>query len=163
MSIPISIQKKSLEYEKFQVNKLKFFLDEKLNSSLESINRDLLISKVENQIFNNISTEQITDTLILTAASLIEKDPVFDEVATQLLLYKIYREVFQEKINSQKLQKLYRKFFTNGLKIMIEKEERNADSRLLEFDLEKLSQALVLERDALFNYLGLEVIRGRYF
>ena len=46
---------------------------------------------------------------------------------------------------------------------MIEKEERNADSRLLEFDLEKLSQALVLERDALFNYLGLEVIRGRYF
>ena len=94
MSIPISIQKKSLEYEKFQVNKLKFFLDEKLNSSLESINRDLLISKVEKQIFNNISTEQITDTLILTAASLIEKDPVFDEVATQLLLYKIYREVF---------------------------------------------------------------------
>ncbi|CAJ0842045.1 10724_t:CDS:2 [Entrophospora sp. SA101] len=34
------------------------------------------------------------------------------------------------------------------------------DQRLLQFDLEKLSQALVLERDELFNYLGLETLTG---
>ncbi|MEG7979261.1 MAG: hypothetical protein NY202_05210 [Mollicutes bacterium UO1] len=36
------------------------------------------------------------------------------------------------------------------------------DKRLLEFDLEKLSQILVTERDELFNYLGLETLTGRY-
>jgi len=37
------------------------------------------------------------------------------------------------------------------------------DSRLLDFDLEKLSQILVIKRDNLFNYLGLETLYGRYF
>jgi ribonucleoside-diphosphate reductase alpha chain len=121
-----------------------------------------LISKVEKEVFNNISTNQITDTLILAATSLIEKDPVFDKVATQLLLYKIYREVFQAKTNPQNFQNFYQKTFIDGLKIMIKKEEKNANPRLLEFDLEKLSQVLVLERDVLFNYLGLEVVNSRY-
>jgi ribonucleoside-diphosphate reductase alpha chain len=41
-------------------------------------------------------------------------------------------------------------------------EKQILDKRLLEFDLEKLSQILVPERDELFNYLGLETLIGRY-
>ena len=37
------------------------------------------------------------------------------------------------------------------------------DIRLLDFDLEKLSQVLVIENDNLFNYLGLETLYNRYF
>jgi len=41
-------------------------------------------------------------------------------------------------------------------------EKQILDKHLLEFDLEKLSQILILERDELFNYLGLETLIGRY-
>src|SRR5438046_8552401 len=96
----VSIQKRSLNHENFQANKLKNFFDEKLNISIEPTNRDLLISKAEKQFFDNISTTQINDTLILTATSLIEKDPIFDKIATKLLLQKKYRKVFHKKVSS---------------------------------------------------------------
>ena len=158
----IFIQKRSLKNEEFQVDKLKHFFDEKLNILVKSTNRDLLISKTKKQIFNNISAPQITDTLILTATSLIEKDPIFDEIATQLLLQKTYRKVFQRKVNSNNFKELYQQFFISGLKTMIKRRKKSANPYLLEFDLEKLSQSLVLERDALFNYIGLEVVYSRY-
>src|SRR2546430_8773316 len=40
----------------------------------------------------------------------------------------------------QNFQNFYQKTFIDGLKIMVKKEERSADSRSLEFDLERLSQ-----------------------
>ncbi|CAI2196080.1 10908_t:CDS:1 [Funneliformis geosporum] len=162
MSNSISIQKRSLNHENFQEKKLKNFFDEKLNISIETTNRDLLISKAEKQFFDNISTIQITNTLILTATSLIEKGPIFDKIATQLLLQKTYRKVFRKKVNSNNFRELYQQSFINSLKIMVEKKKKNADPKLLEFDLEKLSQELVLERDNLFNYIGLEVVYSRY-
>jgi len=42
-------------------------------------------------------------------------------------------------------------------------ERKIIDTRLLDFDLEKLSQVLILENDNLFNYLGLETLYSRYF
>jgi len=42
-------------------------------------------------------------------------------------------------------------------------ERKIIDTRLLDFDLEKLSQVLILENDSLFNYLGLETLYSRYF
>ena len=42
-------------------------------------------------------------------------------------------------------------------------ERKIINTRLLDFDLEKLSQVLVLENDNLFNYLGLETLYNRYF
>jgi ribonucleoside-diphosphate reductase alpha chain len=159
----ISVQKRSLNHEIFQTSKLKNFFAEKLNISIKPADRDLLISKAEKQFFNNISTIQITDTLILTATGLIEKDPIFDKVATRLLLQKTYREVFQKKVNSNNFQELYQQSFTNSLRTMVKRKKKNADPKLLKFDLEKLSQEIVLERDNLFNYIGLEVVHSRYF
>ena len=101
--------------------------------------------------------------MILTATSLIEKDPIFDKIDTQLLLQKTYRKVFQKKVSSNNFRELYQQYFINSLKIMAEKKKKNANPKLLEFDLEKLSQELVLERDNLFNYIGLEVVYSRYF
>ena len=42
-------------------------------------------------------------------------------------------------------------------------ERKIIDIRLLDFDLENLSQVLILKNDNLFNYLGLETLYSRYF
>lgn len=160
MNSSFQIQKRSLKYENYHPEKLYHTIQRGIKNKLKATDQDLLITKVEKQLFNNISTDQITETLILNATSLIEKDPIFDELATQLLLQKIYREVFQVKINSKNFLELYRKSFVDNFQQAVKKGD--ADPRLLEFDLVKLSQVLVIERDNLFNYLGLETLYGRY-
>ena len=42
-------------------------------------------------------------------------------------------------------------------------KENILNERLLEFDLKKLSEALVLQRDFKFKYLGLQILFDRYF
>ncbi|CAJ0828775.1 10690_t:CDS:2 [Entrophospora sp. SA101] len=92
--------------------------------------------EIEKQFFPQISTPQIAEILILTATSLVERDPIYDELATSLLLQKL----FHEKI---------------------------INARLLDFDLAKLSQILVPERDktAVCNlgsiYLPKHIINGK--
>ena len=54
----------------------------------------------------------------------------------------------------------YQQLFITNIRLLVAKDI--LDKRLLEFDLEKLSQSLVPKRDELFNYLGLETLAGRY-
>lgn len=161
MPLVIQVCKRNQSLENYQVNKLYKTLQGILKNKINLVDQDLLISKVENQLFPNISTPQITEILILTATSFIEKDPIYDELAAGLLLQKVLREVFSQKSKDNDFAKIYRQTFIDNLRKM--KEADIIDSRLLNFDLEKLSQVLVPERDSLFNYLGLETLYGRYF
>jgi ribonucleoside-diphosphate reductase alpha chain len=95
--------------------------------------------------------------MLLTATSFLEKDLVYDKLASNFLLRQIYWEVFTD-ISPTK--SIYQQLFTNNIVILVEKNI--LDKRLLEFDLEKLSQSLAWKRDEMFNYLGLETLAGRY-
>lgn len=161
MNVPLQVRKRSDKLEEYQPDKLCFSLQKIAKDKINDSEQNLLISKVEKQIFNNISTTQITEILILTTTAFIEKDPIFDEITTQLLLHKIYREAFGEKFNSENFSELCRRTWKNNLQKMIKEEK--IDPRLSDFDLEKLSQVLVFQRDNLFNYLGLKTLYDRYF
>ncbi|MCE8163850.1 MAG: ribonucleoside-diphosphate reductase subunit alpha, partial [Candidatus Moeniiplasma glomeromycotorum] len=113
--------------------------------------------EVEKNIHSDLSTKEIFRVVCLTATSFLEKDPIYDKLATNFLLHQIYWEVFGETALNPTT---YRQLFISNIKLLVEKGI--LDKRLLEFDLEKLSQLLVLERDELFNYLGLETLAGRY-
>jgi len=161
MSLFIQVRKRNQNLESYQVDKLYKTFQKILKDRTNLVNQDLLISEVEKQLSDKISTSQINEVLILTATSLIEKDPVYDTLAARLLLRKILREVFSRKVKNNNLVETYQQVFIDNLRKM--KEENIIDLRLLDFDLEKLSQILVPERDNLFNYLGLETLYGRYF
>jgi ribonucleoside-diphosphate reductase alpha chain len=161
MSLSIQVCKRSQNLENYQVNKLHKTFQKVLKDRISLIDQDLLTLEVEKQLSDKISTSQINEVLILTATSLIEKDPIYGDLAAGLLLRKILREVFSQKIKNHNFVETYQQVFIDNLRKM--KEENIIDLRLLEFDLEKLSQVLVPERDNLFNYLGLETIYSRYF
>ncbi|CAH1763870.1 7068_t:CDS:2 [Entrophospora sp. SA101] len=127
MSRVIQVRKSNQSLEDYQANKLRQTFQRILKDKINLIDLDSLIMEIEKQFFPQISTPQIAEILILTATSLVERDPIYDELATSLLLQKL----FHEKI---------------------------INARLLDFDLAKLSQILVPERDSLFNYLGLETL-----
>ena len=123
----------------------------------KKIDKDIFYQEIEKNINSDISIEEIFKVVLLTATSLLEKDPVYDELASHFLLQKTYWEVFAETSPNQNI---YQQLFINNIKLLVEKGI--LDKRLLEFDLERLSHSLVPERDTLFNYLGLETLTGRY-
>ncbi|CAG8540077.1 8777_t:CDS:2 [Paraglomus brasilianum] len=121
----------------------------------DKIDRNIFYQEIEKNINPDLSTEEIFKVVLLTATSLLEKDPIYDKLASHFLLQKTYWEVFAETLPNQST---YQQLFIDNIKLLVEKDI--LDKRLLEFDLEKLSQALTSERDKLFNYLGLETLTG---
>jgi ribonucleoside-diphosphate reductase alpha chain len=161
MNASLQVQKRDGRFENYQTEKLHSSFQKITQNKIDSDKQNLLISKVEKLLFDNISTAQIIETLILITSSWIEKDPIFDQITAQLLLRKIYREVLGEKFNLKNFSQLCRKTWIENLPEIV--KEKNADPRLLDFNLERLSQELVFERDNLFNYQGLKILYGRYF
>ena len=115
MSLAIQVQKRNQTLQNYQPEKIHRTCQRILGKKLNLIDENLLISEVQNQLFDNISTSQINEILILTATSLIEKDPLYDDLAAGLLLQKLYREVFFQKVNANNFEKLYRETFINNL------------------------------------------------
>lgn len=126
----------------------------------DCINVDLILNEVIKNIFNNIPTSKVEDSLILAVTSLIERDPAYNYVAARLLLQKLYKEVVGTSINNDVLEVTYKQSFISGIQKAV--KLNYADARLLEFDLNKLANAIVVERDKLFAFLGLETLYGRY-
>ena len=87
----------------------------------------------------------------MAARAKIEKDPAYSYVAARLLLDIIYRETMGVDAHSSKLEKAHQQYFKDCLKKGASVERM--DPKLLEFDLNKLGQALKLDRDLELQYL----------
>ncbi|MCO6429340.1 MAG: ribonucleoside-diphosphate reductase subunit alpha [Deltaproteobacteria bacterium] len=110
--------------------------------------------------YDGIKAEEIDQANIMAARSKIEKEPAYSYVASGLLLDVIYREAFGIDAHNPKLEEEHRKYFKSYLSKAISLER--LDPKLLEFDLDFLSQALDLKRDLNFAYLGLQTLYDRY-
>lgn len=148
--------------------RLQPFLVEKINANVEracegiedaSVSEVLLDAQL--QLFDKITTSQIDTALILSAREKIEKEPNYSFVAARLLLNTVYKEVFKEGVDSDTFKLQYRKSFIQNIKKLVKSEK--LDPRMLEFDLEKLSEAIRIRRDESFKYLGIQILTDRYF
>jgi ribonucleoside-diphosphate reductase alpha chain len=128
---------------------------------LESIasSEEVLQEAVRN-FYEGIKLEEVDQANIMAARAKIEKDPAYSYVAARLLLDVIYRETMGVDAHSPKLEKAHQQYFKDCLKKGVSVERM--DPKLLEFDLEKLGQALKLDRDQEFQYLGLQTLYDRY-
>lgn len=122
---------------------------------------DLLMQEVIKNVYDQISTFEIEDALILAAIGLIERDPVYSTIGSRLLQQKLAKEVFGYSVNATHYEQEYRNSFVSGIQSGI--EEGLIDPRLGGFDLPYLAAQLELERDDLFGYLGIRTLYERYF
>ena len=128
---------------------------------LESIasSEEVLQEAVRN-FYEGIKIEEVDQAIIMAARAKIEKDPAYSYVAARLLLDIIYRETMGADAHSSKIEKAHQQYFKDCLKKAVTVERM--DPKLLEFDLNKLGQALKLDRDFEFQYLGLQTLYDRY-
>ena len=111
--------------------------------------------------YEGIKEKEVDLAVIMAARASIEKDPAYSRVASRLLLDVLYRETMEISASDSKLKKRHKEYFKSYIKHGISIDRLSP--LLEEFDLDKLADAMDLERDDQFNLLGLQTLYDRYF
>ena len=127
----------------------------------EGVSADLISGETIRNIYDGISTEEIEKAMLMACASFIEKDAAYSHVAARLFLQRIYKEVIGSSVADTNLASSYREAFLFGLQRGV--DAGVFDAQLLEFDGQRLAAELVIERDELLRYMGIQTLYERYF
>lgn len=125
------------------------------------VDAEAILAETLKNLYHNVPVEELYKSAILAARALMEKEPAYTQVTARLLLHTIRREVFGAEVSQQHAANRYVSYFPEFIQTGIQAEL--LDARLAEYDLAKLSQALVADRDLQFGYLGLQTLYDRYF
>jgi len=118
-------------------------------------------------LFDGIQEKDITQALIMSARTLVEQEPNYSQVAARLLLDGLRSEALLfldmevTAVQQGDMRALYPAYFKRCLDVGVDCEL--IDPSLRQFDLDRITQALVADRDFQFNYLGLQTLYDRYF
>jgi len=130
-------------------------------AGLPETNPQQIIQATLRDLYDGVPRTEVRKSLVLSARSLIEKDPDYSLVTARLLLNSIRSEVLGVDATQGDMAALYPDYFPKYIKRGIEAEL--LDERLAQYDLPRLAQALVADRDNQFQYLGLQTLYDRYF
>ena len=134
---------------------------ETISNDLREIDCKELFLEACSHLYNGIYFKELEISLINAARGKIEISIDYSYLAARLLLEKIYTAVLNLSFTNQKeFLQSYKKSFTHYLKKGLTSEQLN--NELENFDLEKIQDHLVPERDLLFQYRGLQTIHDRY-
>ena len=125
------------------------------------VDAEAILSEAVKNLYDGVPVEELHKSAILAARALMEKDPAYSTVTARLLMHTIRKEVFGKEVAQAEAQAAYLDYFPRFIKKGIEAEL--LDTKLAQFDLKKLSDALVPDRDLQFGYLGLQTLYDRYF
>lgn len=134
--------------------------------ALSHVNAEPVIKDALRNLYNQAKLEDVHKALIMSARALVETEPNYTFVSARLLLDSMRSEALtklhiQGDATFDEMTKLYPSYFKTYLAHGI--EQGILDSKLNEFDLDKISQALLPERDMQFTYLSLQTLYDRYF
>ncbi len=156
----LHVKKRNGRLENLDINKINLCATRACDA-LDDVSASEVVLDAEVQFYDKITTKEIDQALIMSARTKIEKEPNYTYVAARLLLGNIHKEVFAESRDKDAFEHQYRLSFIRNVKKLVKQDILN--KKLLSYDLKKLSEALVLDRDYKFKYLGLQILYDRYF
>ena len=137
-------------------------------SFTEHVNASAIIEESFRNLYDGMSVDDLNTVLIISARTLIERDPHYSYASARLLLHKLRREALSfisgqhQEYSAEEMSQHYPQYFKRYLRKGV--ELKLLDRRLTErFDLDKLGRTLQPERDMQFTYLGLQTLYDRYF
>jgi ribonucleoside-diphosphate reductase alpha chain len=113
--------------------------------------------------YDGITTEEMDQATIDAAVQNIKEDIEYDKIATRLFLKTVYKKVLSN-FSADDAEEIERKHAEAFLKYIEEGVNNNRlhPNMKTKFDLVKLSKALKIERDELFQYSGASSLINRY-
>ncbi len=133
---------------------------------LEGVSADSIYTETLKNLYPGVKMEDVRTSLVMTARTMVEKDPNYSYVTARLLMDTVRSEAlgFLGIAESATQSEMHYRYAAT-LKPYIEKgvELGLLSPHLLEFDLGVLGEALQADRDQQFTYLGLQTLYDRYF
>jgi ribonucleoside-diphosphate reductase alpha chain len=125
------------------------------------VDANAVIKLTLKDLYDGVPRHEVRKCLVLSARSLIEKEPAYNFVTARLLLNNICGEVLGEEVLQSEMASHYAESFP----VLIKKGIKAGllDERLAQFDLKRLAKELDAQRDMQFGYLGLQTLYDRYF
>jgi ribonucleoside-diphosphate reductase alpha chain len=135
-------------------------------AGLDDVSAEAIIDEALKNLYDGVSQEELSTSLVITARTMIETEPNYSFVAARLLLDNLRNEALSFLgLASDATHADMTTLYAQALPIYI---ARGAELELLsptlaEYDMAALGQALRPERDLQFTYLGLQTLYDRYF
>ncbi len=154
------------ERQPLDLARLRALLEE-ATAGLEDVDADIVLAELQRNLFDGIGEADLREALVMSARTLVEREPHYGQVAARLLLDKLRHEALSflagrpENATHGEMRARYGAYFQRYLHRAIELEL--LDEELGRFDLEILAAALQPDRDLQFTYLGLQTLYDRYF
>jgi ribonucleoside-diphosphate reductase alpha chain len=128
---------------------------------LPDVDAERILKATLKDLYDGVPMEEVRKGVVLSARTLIEKDPQYSYVTARLLLDALRFEALGEEATQADMATRYADYFPqfvkHGVRIGLLNEA------LLQYDMKKLCAALKPERDLQFGYLGLQTLYDRYF
>ncbi len=156
----IKVKKRNGRLEEINLDKINKCVERACQDLLE-VSASEVVLDASLQLYNKITTSEIDKALIMSARSKIEKEPNYSYVAARMLLSNLYKEAFGQTVDSGMAHELCKTNFIKNIKLLV--KQGLLDERMLEYDLELLSENIDIERDKSFKYLGIQTLYDRYF
>lgn len=160
----MNVKKRNGRLAKFDEQKIKACIDRccvgESGEPIANVDAEAVMFNAKIKLFDGIKTSEIDNSLVKSARSMIEQEPNYTYVASQLLLNTVYKEVFGNGVDSDAFELQYRTAFIVNLKQLIKAGIVNKE--LAKFDLKHLSKKLKIDRDRNFAYMGIQTVYDRY-
>ena len=133
---------------------------------LSDVSSEEIIEEAKKNLYNGVNMADVRSSLVMTARTLVEKEPNYTFVTARILLDNLRTEALsllemRNEATQTDMEKLYPKVLETFIQKGIENEILNPE--LQNMDIKKLGMALKAERDKNFTYLGLQTLYDRYF
>ncbi|MBM2830119.1 MAG: Ribonucleoside-diphosphate reductase [Gammaproteobacteria bacterium] len=165
-STPISVARADGTKTTLNINRLKSIVAEACQG-LDEVDGQLIIEDALRNLFDGVNEADVNPALVMSARTLIEKEPNYSYAAARLLLDNLRREAlsfvegkFTEATHKEMIKRYpgyFKKYIQRGADVGL------LDHELTKYDLGQLGKALQAERDLQFTYLGLQTLYDRYF
>ena len=133
---------------------------------LEGVEKEEIIEQANKNLYDGVTLEDVKSSLVMTARTLVEKEPNYTYVTARILLDNIRSEGLSYlDMQIQATQPEMEGLYPEALKKFLDKGVENniLNSELQKMDIERLGKAIKGERDNNFTYLGLQTLYDRYF
>lgn len=135
-------------------------------AGLKDVDEKAILDEAMRNLYDGVSVEDVNTSLVITARTLVEKEPNYTYATARLLQDKLRAEALTflnitDSATHHEMEHLYAKALPAYIKKGVELELLAPN--LLEYDLEQLGAALDHTRDDQFTYLGLQTLYDRYF
>jgi len=151
---------KSGDIVPFSIDQLQAELS-KLTTELTKIAIKELVADISKSIYNKMPVQELKALIISVAKSYIGRHYEYSKLSSHLILDDLYDSILDTRLFSDNLEQRYKERFIDYINRGIVDEDF-LNPELKNFDLQRISNALVPKRDLEFYHLGMQTISDRY-